>query len=743
MTVRRPRRVPAGPGVFVAGAAMFALELLGPRRLAPVVGTSFSSMTAAISVVLLGSALGAAWAGRRGARGLSHRAEGVALVAAAIGVAVGTAFARQVVLAAPHGLSTAELSWVGAIAMLLLPSASLGAVAIFAARRVVAERTDEVGALGRLSAIGTVGGVAGLVLVAIVLIPHVAVSVSLYAIALALASVGAALIAIRSRAPSSEGLETPMFSATPATTLPIGVPRLAFAAAAVGFAVLCLEVTAARRVCARVGSSLEAWITVLTVVLLATAIGAATTKDRATDRPRTTSLSRAACLVTLIALLDGLGLSTALRVPGLAPTGSVFLGTALVYGPAFVLLGAIGPRLSRAAASRSVTAGRGLAAISAAGTLGALVATVATAPWILPAVHSEGAIAIASLAAIAATAAIGGTSGVGGRDSRARIALSTAPALVLLAVAITHPSWLRSAPPRGSSPDAGVVVFDEDGVYARVAVVESGEPADRMRRLSIDARIHGSVAFDRPSPPPSRYMALANAVIDRCVEEVIEPRILMLGGGAFAISHEFLRRHPTGHCDVIELDDTVTEAARALLLLRDDSRLRVISGDARAAMASLSIDDGRYDVIFVDAFGDVSVPWTLTTREFMFDAKARLRPHGVLAYNAIDAFKPGRLIAGLHRTLRDVFRHVDVLGPMRDDDALENFVPIASDDEHDLEGLDVHVRIGGVEGVTAAERYSAAEFLELERRVGARVLTDDFAPVEDLVSSTVARTIGR
>jgi len=743
---RRAHALPAGVSVFTAGAATFALELLGPRRLAPRVGTSIASMTAAIAVVLAGSAAGAAFVGRRSARTRGARAEGVALLVAAVGVALGTALARAAVSALPAAASTTMRALVGSLVQLALPSAALCAVAVLASRRVVGERPHETGVLGRLAAIGTLGGVTGLAVVSAVLLAHVPVSASLHGVCAMLALLGALCIATApARPPAGDGAPPPppprdaQATSTDPTACAPGLARLALASAATGFAVLCLEVTAVRRVCARVGSSLEAWTAVLLLVLVATAVGAARARDRGTGARGDGRTALALGAGVLAALLDRVSVPAALSLPGLSPWTAVFVGATPAYGPAFALLGAVGPRLSRAAAASDARSARGLALVSAAGTLGALLATLVTAPWLLPAVRTEGAIAIAALVALAGAAAL-----ADGPAARGRIAWVGTPAAVLLALSIARVPWLRASPPGSAGEYAGRCLVDEDGAYARVTVVQTGADDDRIRRLSIDARIHGTIAIDRPSPPPSAYMALAAEVLDRATKDRRAPRVLVLGGGGFAIPHEFLGRHPTGRCDVIELDDTVVAAARALLLLREDPRLRVITGDARAVLATQAPSaTAPYDAIFVDAFGDVSVPWTLTTAEFVREAKARLAPGGTLAFNAIDAFVPGRLVAGLHRTLRDAFSRVEVVVPARDDERLSNFVLLASDAALDAAPFEIRTRTNAAELVVSSARYARSELLELERRTDARVLTDDFAPVEALVAPTVARTLGR
>lgn len=729
------RGVGAGIPVLVAGVATFALELLGPRRLAPDVGTSLTVMTVSIAVVLGGAALGAAAAGRLGDGGHGRRTEGLALVLAALGIGLGVLLAHPAIEAlAPEG-SPATRALVGALALLLVPGVALGAVPILAARRAVAARPGEPGVLGRLSALGTTGGCLGLWLVAEGLLPRTGVTAALAGLAVALALVGVVLLA-RARTRPPDEPTRPDLARQPASANPVRLLGPALAAGFVGFAILSLEVTAVRRVAARVGSSLEAWTAVLSVVLVATAAGAARARDvaEAARRPSTAGTLALGSL-PLLALLDGRVLDAVLGLEFLAPTARVFLAAALAYGPALVALGAVAPRLSRVATSGVEAVGGRLAVVSVAGTAGALLGTLATAPLLLPLVRTEGALAVVGLAAAAATA-------LARPAPRGLAFLVVLPPLAILGLAVARPEAIRSHASTGRDTPTDRTVFDEDGPYARVRVVSYDDPereGGRLLRLAIDARVQGTFAPADDVVARSPYIGVAAAVVDRAIEGVAAPRLLVLGGGAYLLPRTFLAAHPDGRVAAVELDPAVVRAARACFGLVDDPRLELVEADARTALSNDPRLAGRYDAVFLDAFGDVSIPWTLATVEFARETRRHLVPGGVFVANVIDAFEPGRLVAALRATWLEAFAHVDVFGATRADGRLVNFVLVASDTPRRWGGL----ARASEDGPVACERYGPDELDALARRTGARPLVDDFAPVEHLVRETVARTLGR
>ena len=174
--------------VFVSGAAVLALEILGTRILGPFYGVSLFLWSALITVTLLalsvGYALGGRWADRRA---LPIRL--YYLVAAAGLWTLLIPWMRRPVLfiAEPFGLRFAVL--VAAFALFFAPLMLLGMVSPYAIK-LRARSIDVVGrTAGDLYAVSTVGGVVAALVTGFVLIPNIGVGRLTY-------SVGASLIAV-------------------------------------------------------------------------------------------------------------------------------------------------------------------------------------------------------------------------------------------------------------------------------------------------------------------------------------------------------------------------------------------------------------------------------------------------------------------------------------------------------------------------------------------------------------------
>ncbi|MDQ3871344.1 MAG: fused MFS/spermidine synthase, partial [Chloroflexota bacterium] len=170
----------------------------------------------------------------------------------------------------------------------------------------------------------------------------------------------------------------------------------------------------------------------------------------------------------------------------------------------------------------------------------------------------------------------------------------------------------------------------------------------------------------------------------------------------------------------------VLDVARSELGVRPSDQLRVVLGDARSTTGGLPEDS--FDLVVGDAFGGLAVPWQLTTREFLGQIDRVLRPNGRYVMNVID-YPPLRFVRAEAATARTMFRHVAIIAdpPSLSGRSGGNFVVVAAHRPIDVpDVLDRSRRWGDVAGVLAGK--------EVDDFVGdARILTDDFAPVDQLL----------
>ena len=153
----------------------------------------------------------------------------------------------------------------------------------------------------------------------------------------------------------------------------------------------------------------------------------------------------------------------------------------------------------------------------------------------------------------------------------------------------------------------------------------------------------------------------------------------------------------------------------------------MIVNDARRSITEVA--PGSVDVVVGDAFNGLTVPWHLTTVEFVEMIGDSLAPGGFYTVNVIDR-PEARFARAEAATLREVFDHVAVFAPESyfTGDRGGNYVLVGSDDPIDIDEVRSALSSrGGVEvGLTGDD---LARFID-----GARPLTDDFAPVDQMLT---------
>jgi hypothetical protein len=168
---------------FVLGVFSMGFQLLGSRLLGPWFGSSIIVWAFIISVFLAGFSIGSLGGGLLVRLSAPARARGVVLVAglAVAGFGVNALFARGF-LSWLDGFSAPLAVALGAAcALLFFPPVTALAALTPVLVQAVSERGHTAGfASGLIYCVGTLGNIAGIMLTAFLLIPHVPVSMLLW-----------------------------------------------------------------------------------------------------------------------------------------------------------------------------------------------------------------------------------------------------------------------------------------------------------------------------------------------------------------------------------------------------------------------------------------------------------------------------------------------------------------------------------------------------------------------------------
>jgi spermidine synthase len=247
------------------------------------------------------------------------------------------------------------------------------------------------------------------------------------------------------------------------------------------------------------------------------------------------------------------------------------------------------------------------------------------------------------------------------------------------------------------------------------------------RVLVLDTLRHSYVDLDDPTHLEFEYVRAIAGVTDAVARDGEPLSALHIGGGGLTVPRYLAEVRPGTESLVIEVDPGVVAIDRDQLDLETSDRLRVRVADGRVGLAEEA--GGTRDLVVGDAFGGLSVPWQLTTREALELVDAALTDQGVYAVNLID-HPPLRFVRAELATLRSVFPHVLLLAraPVLAGEDGGNLVAVASRSRLPGEAI----------GAALAQKglvWQVAGGAELAAFVGdAEVLTDDHAPVDQLLT---------
>ncbi|MET1006272.1 MAG: fused MFS/spermidine synthase, partial [Propionibacteriaceae bacterium] len=274
------------------------------------------------------------------------------------------------------------------------------------------------------------------------------------------------------------------------------------------------------------------------------------------------------------------------------------------------------------------------------------------------------------------------------------------------------------------SPDS----CDVETTYHCAAVLsDPARPSGRT--LVLDGLNHSYVDLDDPTYLAYDYAKAVVAAIDTAFPTGQPLRAHHIGGGGLTVPRYLERSRPQTESSVSEIDPGVVQIDRTLLRLPPDSSIDVRVEDGRVGLGRLA--DDSQQLVVGDAFGGVSVPWHLTTREAVTEVGRVLTPDGSYVLNLID-FGPLALARAEVRTLSGVFAHVAVAAETDTltggETAGGNLVVVASDRPIDTSALAQRLTDRGVP-------WGVLSGAQLASWAGdAAVLTDDYAPVDQLLT---------
>ena len=295
--------------------------------------------------------------------------------------------------------------------------------------------------------------------------------------------------------------------------------------------------------------------------------------------------------------------------------------------------------------------------------------------------------------------------------------LLLAPAVLVLALA------LPVGTVKGETEAGERVIHEADTEYQYARVVED---RDGTRRLELNEgqAVH-SVRRPRSYLTDDYWDEML--VLPFAARRDPPRSIAILGNAAGTTARAYGHFFPRTTVDAVEIDGELTDIGRRYFDLRGP-RLRTHTADARPFLRRTG---ERYDVIVVDAYRQPYIPFYLATKEFFELAQDRLRPGGIVVINVGHPERSARLEKVLSATMGAVFQTV-----MRDPSEPTNTMLVGGDGSISAQRLaDSLPELPGQLQPVA----SAAAARLVPRLAGGRVYTDDVAPVEWLVDTSIVQ----
>ena len=480
-----------------------------------------------------------------------------------------------------------------------------------------------------------------------------------------------------------------------------------------GALVMVIEVMGSRVVGPFFGVSLFVWTSLITVALLALAIGYAlggAVADR-TRRPALwlfAILFVAGVLALLVPVLKGPVLKASLPL-GLR-TGA-FASTLALFGPVLLLLGCVFPFLVKLAARELHNIGRVVGGLSALSTIGSTVGTVATGFFLIAYLSVDQIFAF--------------TGGLLILLSVAYFAFFQrrwwALAFLALPVLLYQP---QQAVSRVMDDGTTVkLIHSEENYYGSLKVVDYRFGDIHHREMIIDGMVQGGMDLNSgQSTYEYNYFMqyISRGLVPR------GERCLMIGLGMGVIPSWFERQGV--RCDVVDINPSVVSVAREFFDFHISGE--VVVEDARYF---LNATDRRYDYIVLDVFSGDITPAHLLSVEALSLMRERLRPGGVLAVNLIGSLKRETyMTASVVKTLAAAFDQVAVypaFDPRTSEQGVGNLIIMAYQGEERRLQLDRRA-ISGHPSVLPLLRDQLGRRYRFPADTPAMVLTDAYNPID-------------
>ncbi len=411
-----------------------------------------------------------------------------------------------------------------------------------------------------------------------------------------------------------------------------------------GAAVMVIELLGTRLIAPFYGASLYVWTSVISVTLIALALGYFVGGHWA-DRAKQTGLALIIAVSGLLTLvIPWITGPILLATDPLGLRMGTFVSTLVLFTPSLFMLGMIGPFAVKLATSNLKDVGASAGSIYAVSTVGSVIGTLFLGFYLFPKVGSREIFMGLGIALFILSLCV-----VYFERNRLRLKIALPPVAALIIIGVILLPFVANSENTFSHDDTYTTQFEQESLYGWVRVIDN--PSENYRLLTVDASTIGAASISHGENALS-YQQIVGLI------PALSPdmkRALLIGQGAGHMATTL--KHHGIDTDTLEIDPAVAEAARDYFDFIPTGK--TIIGDARYEIRQLK---ETYDLIILDVFTGGSVPVHLMTVEMMQQLHTLLSEQGILALNFVAFYENGNnaALASVAKTLAHVFPHQQV-----------------------------------------------------------------------------------
>ena len=493
---------------------------------------------------------------------------------------------------------------------------------------------------------------------------------------------------------------------------------------------LILEIVAGRLIAPYVGMSLYTWTAIIAVVLAGLSAGHWIGGKLAAPHVGTVRGGRRVAIALALAAISSLASLVLLRIVAIPllniefnPISSIILLTSILFFLPSLFVGIVSPILTKLAIDADpLQHGAVIGRMYTLGTLGSIAGTLSAGYFFISWIGSTG-----TVITVAAIYAFLGLAFSISDSLRALFLVS------LVAAGVTLGWW-------GERIQAYTSPCNIESNYFCIRIADYTDQAGRPSSLmALDHLVHSINDRDDPSLLYSPYIHGVDELLKIRFNQKSKdfaPRAFFIGGGGYSLPRAWAKDYQMSDLIVAEIDPKVTQAAYDNLWLDTNTpAISIHHRDARALLQSLPLDE-PFDLVFGDAFHDISIPPHLVTREFHREIAKRLKADGVYALNVVDAGANPLFLFSLIKTLKKDFSVVEAWverSEIGNPDRV-TFIVIASAQPTPTASL---ISLRGPERVW--QRWAENNLSQRIDDADSPLLSDDYAPVDRLMSRLLLR----